>query len=92
VGLLLTTTLLTILLGIVVWFCRHDLQTAVVLKDAILRFSPSAQSPQRRILNEGSTCRILDEKNDFAFVETLFENQKSDGWLELKNLGRLYEK
>jgi tetratricopeptide (TPR) repeat protein len=80
-----------LVLGIVVWIDRQELKTAVVLCETPLRFAPTAQSPQRGVIREGLSCRIVETKGDFSFVEVTQDNAKLDGWIEDKNIGRIHQ-
>ncbi len=82
----------TILFGSLLWYRSEDLKTVIVLKNTPLKFSPTAQSPHRQTIKEGAFCKLIDQKGNYLFIETLFEGQKLEGWVEKEKVGILYEK
>jgi tetratricopeptide (TPR) repeat protein len=89
VGVVLSI-LAAVVLGVVVWLDRQELKTAIVLCETPLRFAPTVQSPQRSVIREGMSCRIVETKGEFSFVEVTQDNAKLDGWIEDKNVGRIH--
>lgn len=84
--------LVAIVFGSILWFCAEDLKTVIVLESTPLKFSPTAQSPQRQTIKEGTFCKLIDQKGNYLFVEALSNGQKFEGWLEKDKAGILYEK